>query len=145
MIRGEVKPDRGNSQVFVDNISVAKNRDAARVHLGVCSQHDPLDQMTVLEHLRFYAGIRGLKDIEHNVANLVGHSGTGWQASYQAAISGSLDLPSHSSATQMSSYSTNPPQEWVPSPNEACGIPSRDLFLIARSSSPHIQWKKQMP
>ncbi|KUJ18709.1 P-loop containing nucleoside triphosphate hydrolase protein [Mollisia scopiformis] len=71
MIRGEIKPDHGNGQIFVENTPVAKDRDAARSHLGVCPQHDPLDKMTVLEHLCFYAGIRGLSDIEQNVDNLV--------------------------------------------------------------------------
>lgn len=71
MIRGEVKPDRGSGQIFVENISVAKARDEAHAHLGVCPQHDPLDHMTVLEHLRFYAGTRGLRDVEANVDNLV--------------------------------------------------------------------------
>ncbi|CZR50388.1 related to ABC transporter [Phialocephala subalpina] len=71
MIRGELKPDHGPGEIFVENISVARDRDIARSHLGVCPQNDPLDQMTVLEHLRFYAGIRGLKDLEQNVDALV--------------------------------------------------------------------------
>lgn len=71
MIRGEVKPDRGNGSIIVEDISVAQDRDSARAHLGVCPQHDPLDQMTVVEHLRFYAGIHGLKNIQHSVDSLI--------------------------------------------------------------------------
>ena len=69
MLRGEIKPDRG--EMFIENISVATDMENARSHLGVCPQHDALDQMTVLEHLRFYAGIRGVKNIEQNVQSLV--------------------------------------------------------------------------
>lgn len=71
MIRGEVKPDRGNGSIFVEEISVAQDRDTARAHLGVCPQQDPLDQMTVVEHLRFYAGIHGLHNVQHSVDSLI--------------------------------------------------------------------------
>ena len=69
MLRGEINPDHG--QMFIENISVAGDREGARSHIGVCPQHDALDQMTVLEHLRFYAGIRGVKDVDRNVQALV--------------------------------------------------------------------------
>ncbi|EAU33046.1 conserved hypothetical protein [Aspergillus terreus NIH2624] len=39
----------------------------ARSRLGVCPQFDAMDQMTVLEHLTFYAWIRGVPDVPHNV------------------------------------------------------------------------------
>lgn len=68
LIRGDIKPSRNGGDIFVEDISVAKDLAAARRHLGVCPQVDALDQMTVREHLEFYARIRGIPDIEHNVS-----------------------------------------------------------------------------
>ncbi|CAK7568047.1 MAG: hypothetical protein SEPTF4163_006026 [Sporothrix epigloea] len=65
MIRGDLKPDDGD--VFVEGLSVTKKLVAARGSLGVCPQFDAVDQMTVREHLRFYARVRGITDVEHNV------------------------------------------------------------------------------
>ena len=69
MLRGEVKPDHGS--MYILSNPLLTSLELARSHLGVCPQHDALDQMTVLEHLRFYAGIRGVTQIEQNVQNLV--------------------------------------------------------------------------
>ncbi len=69
MLRGEVRPDSGSLYIISHPLSTAL--EDARSHLGVCPQHDALDQMTVLSHLRFYAGIRGVSNIESNVQNLV--------------------------------------------------------------------------
>ncbi|TPX07074.1 uncharacterized protein E0L32_010969 [Thyridium curvatum] len=66
MIRGDLQPDSGGD-VFVENVSVSRRLAAARAHLGVCPQFDAVDQMTVREHLRFYARVRGIPDVEHNV------------------------------------------------------------------------------
>ncbi|KAM0351961.1 hypothetical protein ACHAPU_002477 [Fusarium lateritium] len=67
VIRGDIKPDRNGGDVLVENISVNKNLATARANLGVCPQFDAMDQMTVREHLEFYAKVRGVQDIEHNV------------------------------------------------------------------------------
>ncbi|KAI1211292.1 P-loop containing nucleoside triphosphate hydrolase protein [Annulohypoxylon truncatum] len=67
LIRGDIQPSRNGGDVFVENTSVSRRRAEARAHLGVCPQFDAIDSMTVLEHLRFYARIRGIPDIEHNV------------------------------------------------------------------------------
>ncbi|KAF5621617.1 ABC transporter [Fusarium tjaetaba] len=67
LIRGDIKPDRNGGDVLVEDISVSKNLAGARANLGVCPQFDAMDQMTVREHLEFYAKIRGVTDIEHNV------------------------------------------------------------------------------
>lgn len=69
MIRGDMAPDAG--EILVENISVQGNRPAARAHLGVCPQFDAMDRMTVVEHLRFYAKVRGVEDVEHNVAQVI--------------------------------------------------------------------------
>ena len=67
LIRGDIQLSRNGGDIFVENVSVSKHRAAARANLGVCPQFDAIDSMTVLEHLRFYARIRGISDIEHNV------------------------------------------------------------------------------
>lgn len=67
LIRGDIKPSRNGGDVFVEDISVTKNLAAARANLGVCPQFDAMDQMTVREHLEFYAKVRGIPDVEHNV------------------------------------------------------------------------------
>ncbi|KAI2628792.1 P-loop containing nucleoside triphosphate hydrolase protein [Hypoxylon sp. NC1633] len=67
LIRGDIQPSRNGGDILVENTSVSRRRAQARSHLGVCPQFDAIDSMTVLEHLRFYARIRGIPDIEHNV------------------------------------------------------------------------------
>ncbi|KAI5809808.1 hypothetical protein DFH27DRAFT_477169 [Peziza echinospora] len=75
MIRGDMKPDDGD--IFVENLSVTKNRAGARSHLGVCPQFDAMDQMTVHEQLTFYARVRGVENIEHNVREVTRAVGLG--------------------------------------------------------------------
>ncbi|KAL6918070.1 hypothetical protein ACHAPO_000117 [Fusarium lateritium] len=67
LIRGDIKPDRNGGDVLVEDISISKNLAAARANLGVCPQFDAMDQMTVREHLEFYAKVRGIEEVEHNV------------------------------------------------------------------------------
>ncbi|RAL60412.1 hypothetical protein DID88_000187 [Monilinia fructigena] len=67
LIRGDMQPSKNGGNVFVDNIEINRHRADARAHLGVCPQFDAMDQMTVLEHLAFYARVRGVPDVEYNV------------------------------------------------------------------------------
>lgn len=67
LIRGDTQPTRNGGEIYVENVSVLKHRASARSHLGVCPQFDAMDQMTVIEHLKFYARIRGVPDVTHNV------------------------------------------------------------------------------
>lgn len=67
IIRGDIKPSRNGGDVFVEDVSVTKNLADARANLGVCPQFDAMDQMTVREHLEFYAKVRGIPDVDHNV------------------------------------------------------------------------------
>ena len=67
MIRGDLRPSHHNGEIFIENNSVISDRAAARQHLGVCPQFDAIDQMTVMEHLQFYARIRGVSDVGYNV------------------------------------------------------------------------------
>ena len=71
LIRGDIQPSHKGGEIFVENIPISKRRAAARSHLGVCPQFDAMDQMTVLEHLQFYARIRGVSDVEHNVREVI--------------------------------------------------------------------------
>ncbi|PGH12947.1 hypothetical protein AJ79_03920 [Helicocarpus griseus UAMH5409] len=71
LIRGDIQPSRKGGEIYVENTSVLKQRATARSYLGVCPQFDAMDQMTVLEHLRFYARIRGVPDVEHNVGEVI--------------------------------------------------------------------------
>jgi ABC-type multidrug transport system ATPase subunit len=77
LIRGDIKPSRNGGDIFVEDVSVSKNLANARTHLGVCPQIDALDQMTVREHLEFYARIRGIPDIQHNVTAVLQAVGLG--------------------------------------------------------------------
>ncbi|TVY82069.1 ABC transporter A family member [Lachnellula suecica] len=67
LVRGDIQPSKNGGTIFVENIDISRQRAKARSHLGVCPQFDAMDQMTVLEHLQFYARIRGVDDVEHNV------------------------------------------------------------------------------
>ncbi|KAL8909004.1 MAG: hypothetical protein Q9207_000455 [Kuettlingeria erythrocarpa] len=67
LIRGDIRPSNSKGEIFVEQFPLSKRRAMARNSLGVCPQVDACDQMTVLEHLRFYARVRGVEDVEHNV------------------------------------------------------------------------------
>ena len=68
LIRGDIRPTHSKGEVFVENIPISKQRASARTHLGVCPQVDAMDTMTVIEHLRFYASVRGVAEVENNVS-----------------------------------------------------------------------------
>ncbi|KAF4633176.1 hypothetical protein G7Y89_g4951 [Cudoniella acicularis] len=67
LIRGDIQPSKNGGSIFVENVDISRQRAKARSHLGVCPQFDAMDQMTVLEHLQFYARVRGVPNMEHNV------------------------------------------------------------------------------
>lgn len=71
LVRGDIRPSSNGGDVLVEDVSIIKHRATARTHLGVCPQFDAMDQMTTLEHLRFYARARGVPDVEHNVARII--------------------------------------------------------------------------
>ena len=71
LIRGDILPSHTSGEIYVEDIPIGKRRADARRHLGVCPQVDACDQMTVLEHLRFYARVRGVDDVEHNVHEVI--------------------------------------------------------------------------
>ncbi|KAG9245129.1 hypothetical protein BJ878DRAFT_534104 [Calycina marina] len=71
LIRGDMQPSKNGGNIFIENTEISKHRAQARSHLGVCPQYDAMDQMTVIEHLRFYARVRGVSNIEYNVAEVI--------------------------------------------------------------------------
>lgn len=89
LIRGDINPSNDSGDIYVEDCAVSKRRAAARIHLGVCPQVDACDQMTVLEHLRFYARIRGVDAVEENVVEVVRAVGLGpFQHRMAAKLSG---------------------------------------------------------
>jgi ABC-type multidrug transport system ATPase subunit len=71
LIRGDIPPSKNGGDVFIENISVTDHRALARSNLGVCPQFDAIDNMTVLDHLRHYARLRGIADVERQVQAVV--------------------------------------------------------------------------
>lgn len=89
LIRGDILPSHTSGEIYVEDIPIGKRRADARHHLGVCPQVDACDQMTVLEHLRFYARVRGVDDVEHNVREVIRAVGLGpFQHRMAFALSG---------------------------------------------------------
>ncbi|KAK0890001.1 hypothetical protein LTR02_015016 [Friedmanniomyces endolithicus] len=71
LIRGDTRPSESASDILIEDTSIISHRAGARSNLGVCPQFDAMDQMTALEHLRFYARARGVPDVEHNVEQVL--------------------------------------------------------------------------
>ena len=71
MIRGNIQPSNSRGDIFIENISMRKRGTTARQHLSVVPQFDAMDSLTVLEHLRFYARVRGVSRVEENVKEIV--------------------------------------------------------------------------
>ncbi|KAG8529047.1 uncharacterized protein KY384_005681 [Bacidia gigantensis] len=71
LIRGDIRPSSSLSAVHVDNISLFTHRDKTRAHLGVCPQFDATDVLSVYEHIKFYAQIRGVSSPTHNANELI--------------------------------------------------------------------------
>ncbi|KAF6828470.1 ABC transporter [Colletotrichum musicola] len=70
LIRGDMQPSN-DGDVLVEQVSVTAQRALARANLGVCPQFDAVDSMTVLEHLRHYAKLRGIVDVGYQVDAVV--------------------------------------------------------------------------
>lgn len=69
MIRGELKPDHGS--IHVNGISVVDQARKARMYIGVCPQEDAVDNLTVQQTLTFYASVKGLKNVQSNVSQVL--------------------------------------------------------------------------
>lgn len=71
LVRGDLSPSSPRSDVLIEGASITTEKAAARQNLGVCPQFDAMDRMTVTEHLKFYAKVRGVADIESNVKQVI--------------------------------------------------------------------------
>lgn len=70
MLTGHVAPSHGEASIMGN--SVLTHLQAARRHLGYCPQFDAtIYNMTGREHLRFYARLRGIKNIQGEREELV--------------------------------------------------------------------------
>ncbi|OSD01185.1 P-loop containing nucleoside triphosphate hydrolase protein [Trametes coccinea BRFM310] len=60
IIRGDTHPDHGD--VLINGRSITRHTQSARESLGVCPQFTAIDaQLSVREHLRFYARLKGVR------------------------------------------------------------------------------------
>ncbi|EPE24772.1 P-loop containing nucleoside triphosphate hydrolase [Glarea lozoyensis ATCC 20868] len=71
LIRGDIQPSKNGGSIYVENVDIGRQRAKARGSLGVTPQFDAMDAMTTREHLIFYARIRGVPDVEHNVEEVI--------------------------------------------------------------------------
>lgn len=69
MIRGELKPD--HSRIHVNGVPVVDQARKARMYIGVCFQDDAVDNLTVEQTLTFCASVKGLKDVQRNVTQVL--------------------------------------------------------------------------
>ncbi|KAL1601480.1 hypothetical protein SLS60_006395 [Paraconiothyrium brasiliense] len=89
MIRGDLKPSTSNSAIAIAGHYILSSPVAARANLGVCPQFDSADVLTVAETLRFFARIRGVSDIPHNVATVISACGLSpWADQLAGKLSG---------------------------------------------------------
>ncbi|KAI4612446.1 hypothetical protein J4E80_007179 [Alternaria sp. BMP 0032] len=89
MIRGDIKPSTPGSVIDIAGNPILTSPLAARSSLGVCPQFDSADVLTVRETLRFFAKIRGVKDVEHNVSTVIAACGlSDWTDQLAQKLSG---------------------------------------------------------
>lgn len=89
LIRGNLQPSTSNSEILISGHSIRTSRLAARNHLGVCPQFNAIDRLTVKEHLKFYARIRGVPDIPRTVESVMQAVGlTQYRNRFIAQLSG---------------------------------------------------------
>ncbi|CAI6329350.1 unnamed protein product [Periconia digitata] len=89
MIRGDIKPSTSSSKIEIARHSILTSPVVARANLGVCPQFDSADVLTVSETLRFFAKIRGVRDIEQNVGSVIAACGLGqWTNQLAQNLSG---------------------------------------------------------
>lgn len=89
LIRGNIQPSTSKSEILISGHSIRTNRLTARNHLGVCPQFNAIDRLTVIEHLKFYARIRGVPDITGTVESVMQAVGlTQYRKRFIAQLSG---------------------------------------------------------
>lgn len=71
LIRGELNLSESRGDVLVGGTSLSKNLASIRSRLGFCPQFDAINTMTVTEHLRLYARIKGVRNTNTNVQHIL--------------------------------------------------------------------------
>jgi ABC-type multidrug transport system ATPase subunit len=89
-IRGVTLPSRGD--VLVNGSSITRDRNDARISLGVCPQHSAIDaHLTVREHLWLYGAFKGVPqaELERDICTLLAVSGLSAKADeFASSLSG---------------------------------------------------------
>jgi ATP-binding cassette subfamily A (ABC1) protein 3 len=70
-IREEIPIEDPRAEIHVMGISLREDLTMATSHMGFCPQVDTIDLLTVIEHLRLYARIKGVNNIERSVAEVL--------------------------------------------------------------------------
>jgi ATP-binding cassette, subfamily A (ABC1), member 3 len=71
LIRGDIQLYDRRGEIFIKGISLKKHFASARSLLGFCPQVNAIDLLTVTEHLRLYGKIKGVRNVEHNVREVL--------------------------------------------------------------------------
>jgi ATP-binding cassette subfamily A (ABC1) protein 3 len=92
MLTGMTRPTAGSITAL--GLEIPRDMGELRRSMGVCPQHSALwDELTVMEHLKIFAGIRGLKvdAIQHTLEGLIHEVGLVGRSDFQAkALSGGM-------------------------------------------------------
>lgn len=85
LIRGDIAPSTRSGNIHIAGISLFSQPVQARNNLGICPQFDAVEpNLTVKEHLMFYAKARGVPTPLENTLTIAGHLGLDGYLSRQA-------------------------------------------------------------
>jgi len=144
MLRGEISPSGSRGNLFIQDVSVLKDRYLARFHLGVCPQFDAMDKMSVREHLAFYARIRGVTDVAHTVEHMIRSVGL---QPFADRMAEKLSGGNKRKLSLAMALIGNPEVVLLDEPSSGgiCGKRLRDSDLGDLFYSRHTPWRRQMP
>ena len=124
-IRGDIRPSSGSGDILIEEVSVLQKKAAARQLLGNCPQFDAMDQLTVLEQLRFYARVRGVPDVEANVKEVIRAVGL---TKYQNRMANSLSGGNKRKASIGISLMGNPSVMLLDEPSSGLDVAAKRII-----------------
>ena len=124
-IRGDIQPSSGSGDILIEEVSVLRKKAAARQLLGNCPQFDAMDQLTVLEQLRFYARVRGVPDVEANVKEVIRAVGL---TKYQNRMANSLSGGNKRKASIGISLMGNPSVMLLDEPSSGLDVAAKRII-----------------
>ena len=124
-IRGDLRPSSGSGDILIEEVSVLRKKAAARQLLGNCPQFDAMDQLTVLEQLRFYARVRGVPNVEANVKEVIRAVGL---TKYQKRMSNSLSGGNKRKASIGISLMGNPSVMLLDEPSSGLDVAAKRII-----------------